>query len=71
MRGTFIAALMALGIGLIGTSPLSAAPISGGVIGDAAYLNEVVDQVHWRWRRHHRHHRHCWWHRGHLHCAWW
>jgi hypothetical protein len=60
-----------LGIGLAGTSPLTAAPMSGGAIGEAASLNRMVEQVHWRWRRHHRHHRHCWWHRGHLHCVWW
>jgi hypothetical protein len=84
MRAIFVVALMALGLAFAGTSPASAAPANGGVIGHAATVNQVVDQVHWRhdgrphWRhhwRHHRHHhhhsKHCWWHRGHLHCGWW
>jgi hypothetical protein len=76
MRAVFVVALMALGLAFVGTSPASAAPANGSVIGHAATLNQVVDQVHWRhWRNHHRHDRHdhkrCWWHRGHFHCAWW
>ncbi len=67
MRAIFIAALVALGIGLVGTSPTLAAPASGVVIGNAAHLNQVVDRAHWRWR----HHRHCWWRHGHRHCGWW
>jgi hypothetical protein len=69
MRAIFIAALMALGLGLAGTSPGTAAPVSGSAIGHAAHLGHAVDQVHWRWR--HRHHRHCWWHHRRLHCGWW
>ena len=38
MRAIFIAALMALGIGLAGTSPTSAAPANGAAIGNAADL---------------------------------
>jgi hypothetical protein len=84
MRAIFVVALMALGLAFVGTSPISAAPANGSVIGNAAAVNQVVDQVHWRhewrphWRhhwRHHRHHhhhsKHCWWHRGHLHCGGW
>jgi hypothetical protein len=73
MRSIFVVALMALGLAFVGTSPISAAPLNGSVIGPAASFNQVVDQVHWRhhWRRHHHHNRHCWWHRGHLHCGWW
>ena len=74
MRAVFVVALMALGLAFVGTSPTSAAPANGSVIGNSAAFNQVVDQVHWRhhWRRHHhhRHHKHCWWHRGHLHCSW-
>ena len=70
MRAFFVVAVTALGLAFVGTSPTSAAPANGSVIGHAATVNQVVDQVHWR--RHHRHHhRHCWWHRGHLHCNWW
>ena len=77
MRAFFVVAVTALGLALVGTSPTSAAPANGGVIGHAATVNQVVDQVHWRhhhWRhRYHRHHDHkrCWWHRGHFHCVWW
>ena len=71
MRAIFIVALTAAALGLAGTSPSSAMPARGGAIGHAAHAGHVVDQVHWRWRGHHRHHhRHCWWHRGHLHCGW-
>jgi len=73
MRAIFIAALMALGIGLVGTSPISAAPVNGGAIAGAAHVNQVVDKAHWYGRRHHRfHHRHCWVGRfGRVHCGWW
>ena len=72
MRAIFVVALMGLGLAFAGTSPASATPANGGVIGHAATVNQVVDQVHWRRHHHHRHHhRHCWWHRGHLHCNGW
>jgi hypothetical protein len=78
MRAVFVVALMALGLAFVGTSPTSAAPANGGVIGHAATVNQVVDQAHWYgrpWlrRHHHRHHDHkrCFWHRGHYHCVWW
>jgi hypothetical protein len=66
MRAMLIAALVGLGIGLVGVSPSLAAPASGAAIANAANLNQAVDQVYWRryyyrhwWWRHHRHHR--WW----------
>ena len=50
MRKTMIAAIAAAGVGLLGASGASAAPISGSVIDDAAKLASPVDQVqHWRW----------------------
>jgi hypothetical protein len=50
MRAILFAMLIALGIGLVGTSGLSAAPISGPAIGDAATATDVGTNVqHWRW----------------------
>jgi len=50
MRGILLAMLVAIGIALVGTSNLSAAPANGSVIGGAAMTTDVVDQVqHWRW----------------------
>ena len=43
MRAIFIPALVALGIGLAGTSPTLAAPANGEVIRQAAYLNPGVE----------------------------
>src|SRR6516165_6466654 len=66
MRAIFIAALVGVGIGLVGVAPSLAAPASGVAIANAANLNQAVDQVywrryyhpHWRWRHHWHHH---WW----------
>jgi hypothetical protein len=66
MRAIFIAALVGLGIGLVGMSPSLATPVSGAAIAKAADLNQAVDQVYWR-RYHHRH----WWWRHHWHHRWW
>jgi hypothetical protein len=66
MRAIIIAASMALGIGLAGMSPSMAAPVNGIAIHNAAHLNPVVDQVHWRW-----HHRHWWWRHHHRRHWWW
>jgi hypothetical protein len=51
--------LVAAGIGLVGTAGVSAAPINGAVIGDAANATSPVEIVqhrrwgsrggHWRW----------------------
>jgi hypothetical protein len=50
MRGILLAMLVAIGIALVGTSNLSAAPANGPAIGSAAIATDVVDQVqHWRW----------------------
>jgi hypothetical protein len=66
MRAVLIAAVMAAGIGLAGTTAGAATPLNGTVIHAAAHFNNSIDQVHWRgghrwwwWRHHHRHHR--WW----------
>ena len=52
MRTILLAGLVATGIGLAGTSGVSAVPINGTVIGDAATATDHVTQVqwgHWRW----------------------
>ena len=50
MRGTLLAMLVAAGVGLVGTASVSAAPINGAVIGDAANAASPVETVqHWRW----------------------
>ena len=50
MRGTLFVMLVAAGVGLAGSASVSAAPISGGVIGDAANAASPVETVqHWRW----------------------
>ena len=50
MRGILLAMLVAAGIGLVGTAGVSAAPINGAVIGDAANAASPVENVqHWRW----------------------
>jgi hypothetical protein len=42
--------LLAAGIGLAGSAGVSAAPINGAVIGDAANAASPVETVqHWRW----------------------
>jgi len=42
--------LVTAGIGLAGTAGVSAAPINGAVIGDAANATSPVETVqHWRW----------------------
>ena len=50
MRGILLAMLLAAGIGLVGSAGVSAAPINGSVIGDAANAASPVENVqHWRW----------------------
>jgi hypothetical protein len=66
MRAIFFAALVCLGIGLVGASPSLAAPANGSALANAANLNQAVDQVYWR-RYYHRH----WWWRHHWHHRWW
>ena len=50
MRGILLALLVAAGIGLAGSASVSAAPINGAAINDAANAASPVEQVqHWRW----------------------
>ena len=50
MRGILLAMLVAAGIGFVGSAGVSAAPINGAAIGDAANTANTVEQVqHWRW----------------------
>ena len=50
MRGILLAMLVAAGVGLVGTAGVSAAPINGAAIGNAATAASPVEQVqHWRW----------------------
>jgi len=50
MRTALKATLLSAVIGLAGTSGISAAPVNGVVIKDAAVTNDPVQQVqHWRW----------------------
>src|SRR5215468_7147249 len=50
MRATLCAMLVALGVGLVGTANVSAAPLNGAAIGDAAMATDMATQVqHWRW----------------------
>jgi hypothetical protein len=49
MRGILLAMLVAAGVGLAGSAGVSAAPINGAAIGDAANAASPVEQVqHWR-----------------------
>jgi hypothetical protein len=50
MRGTLLAMIVAAGVGLVGTASVSAAPINGAAIGNAANEASTVEHVqHWRW----------------------
>jgi hypothetical protein len=50
MRGILLAMLVAAGVGLVGTAGVSAAPINGAAIGNAADAANPVETVqHWRW----------------------
>jgi hypothetical protein len=50
MRAIFLAVLIAAGIGLVGASNISAAPIGGAAIGESANHDSNVMKVqHWRW----------------------
>jgi hypothetical protein len=50
MRGILLATLVAAGIGLAGTAGVSAAPINGAAIGNAANeTNQITTVQHWRW----------------------
>ena len=50
MRAVLLAMLVAAGIGLVGSAGVSAAPINGAAIGNAAAATSPVETVqHWRW----------------------
>ena len=50
MRGIILAAIVAAGVGLVGTASVSAAPANGVTINDSANINDSVVKVqHWRW----------------------
>jgi len=50
MRATLLAVVAAAGIGLAGASGVSAAPINGLAIGQAADATNQIETVqHWRW----------------------
>lgn len=51
MRSLMIAALVAAGVGLVGTSGVVAAPISGVGINPATVLTDMVEQAQWHSRR--------------------
>lgn len=57
MRSILTATLLAMGIGLIGTSAGTAAPTSGATILDALRLEKTVTLASYHYRR--RHYR-CW-----------
>jgi hypothetical protein len=52
MRAIILAVLVAVGIGLVGASNVSAAPANGAAIGENASHSSDVAQVYWRrgWR---------------------
>ena len=50
MRATLLAVVAAAGIGLAGAGGVSAAPINGLAIGQAADATNQIETVqHWRW----------------------
>lgn len=61
--------LVAFGIGLAATPLVSAAPINGAVIGQAAIMATTTEQAGYH-RRHCHKHYHCYWHHGHKICKW-
>jgi hypothetical protein len=66
MRKILIASLVVAGIGFVGASATSAAPVNNTVLQQLTDTKATVTQVGWRWRwRHHRWHcgyysRWCW-----------
>lgn len=50
MRAILLAVIAAAGIGLAGSAGVSAAPINGSAIGQAADATNQIETVqHWRW----------------------
>ncbi len=60
MKSLLLAATTSIGIGLLGISGASAAPIAGAAIGQPAAADQLMQQAHIIIM--HRH-RHCHWHR--------
>jgi hypothetical protein len=56
MRAIVIAAVVAMGIGVVSAAPSFAAPASGTAIVKAAPVGHVVKKAHWR---HYCRHHHC------------
>ncbi|HLK83637.1 MAG TPA: hypothetical protein VKT99_19395 [Xanthobacteraceae bacterium] len=56
MRKILIIGLAMAAAGLAGTSPASAAPVNGAIIGDLATVTSPITTVqHWRWGSYGRH----------------
>ena len=69
MRAIILAAIVAMGVGLIGPSTASAAPANGVTINDSANLNTSTVKVqHYRWRS--RHWRRGWYRCHYRHRSW-
>ncbi len=64
MRTTFLAVLVAMGIGLIGTSNAFATPANGAAINGAASAATMIDQAqYYHRRRRYRSYGYCTWRR--------
>jgi hypothetical protein len=57
MRAVILAALTAGALGLYGTASVSAAPVNGSVIGDAASTFKVTEVGYYYRRRYYRYYR--------------
>ena len=55
MRAIFIAMLLALGIGLVGTAGSRAAPVDGAALLNAIEDLSSVEQARYHYRHHYRH----------------
>lgn len=74
MKTIFLAMLIAIGLGLAGTTGASAAPANGAAITGALDMQTMIEQAQYRYRRAprcrnvrvcrgHGFHRRCWWER--------
>ena len=56
MRKVLIASLLAAGVGFVGATATSAAPVNNTVLKQIATMNDSTTQVGWhnRWRSHYR-----------------
>jgi hypothetical protein len=55
MRAIILAAVVAAGIGFVGTQAASAAPANGVTIGESAAASNAVVKAHWRGPSRYRH----------------